>query len=428
MAKSKLLSIHIADRIVDNIGANRTVVALSAARLGDAVGNSILFIVIPLYVAKLPAPWFPIPETVLVGLLISLYGLTNALLQPFVGAWIDRVSRRKPFIQAGLVLMAIGTLAFLFAGRFSALLLIRSLQGIGVALTIPASLALMASATEKRTRGGSMGVYTSMRMVGLAIGPLIGGFLHDHVGFDAAFYTGAAFIFLGLILVHFWVHETPDGGRAKAAGTFRVLDRELLTAGIIGLAIATFLMASSFSMMSALEKQFNQRLGQGAFGFGLAFSALMVSRLLAQVPLGWLSDRIGRKPLIIGGLILMAPATVLLGLAVSTLQLTGFRAFQGVASAAIAAPAFALAADLSRSGGEGRQLSIVTTGFGLGIALGPLIAGVLGALVFELPFIIGGALTIVGAWIVYRYVPETVQRGESVAAKAQREALPAKTH
>ncbi len=413
------------DKIADSIGANRTVLALSVARLGDAVGNSILFVVIPLYVAKLPAPWFPIPETVLVGLLISLYGLTNALLQPFVGAWIDRVSRRKPFIQAGLVLMAIGTLAFVFAGRFSALLFIRGLQGIGVALTIPASLALMASATEKRTRGGSMGVYTSMRMVGFAIGPLIGGFLHDHVSFNAAFYTGAAFIFLGLIFVQVWVHETPDRSRAQSAGAFRVLDREFLTGGILGLAIATFLMASSFSMMSALEKQFNQRLGQGALGFGLAFSALMVSRLVAQVPLGWLSDRIGRKPLIIGGLVLMAPATVLLGLAATTLQLTGFRVFQGVASAAIAAPAFALAADLSRSGGEGRQLSIVTTGFGLGIALGPLIAGVLATVIFELPFIIGGALTLLGAWVVYRYVPETIHRRASSAAQARGAAQPA---
>jgi MFS family permease len=416
---------RLASRLADNIGANRTVLALSVARLGDAVGNSILFVVIPLYVAKLPAPGFSIPETVLVGLLISLYGLTNALLQPFVGAWIDRVSRRKPFIQAGLVLMAVGTLAFVFAGRFSALLLIRSLQGIGVALTIPASLALMASATEKRTRGGSMGVYTSMRMVGLAIGPLIGGFLYDHVSFDAAFYTGAAVIFVGLLLVQLWVHETPDKSRAKSAGAFRVLDRQLLTGGIIGLAIATFLMASSFSMMSALEKEFNQRLEQGALGFGLAFSALMVSRLVAQIPLGRLSDRIGRKPLIIAGLILMTPATALLGLAATTLQLTGFRVLQGVASAAIAAPAFALAADLSRSGGEGRQLSIVTTGFGLGIALGPLIAGVLATFVFELPFIIGGALTIVGAWIVYRHVPETVQRSESGAAKVQRKTLPA---
>jgi hypothetical protein len=50
----------------------------------------------------------------------------------------------------------------------------------------------------------------------------------------------------------------------------------------------------------------------------------------------------------------------------------------------------------------------------------------LGALVFELPFIIGGALTMVGAWIVYRFVPETVHRGEAGAAKAQQKALPAK--
>jgi MFS family permease len=413
------LTSHLWDNLADNLGVNRIVLALSIARLGDAVGNSILFVVIPLYVAKLPAPWFPVPETVLVGLLISLYGLTNALLQPVVGGWIDRASRRKPFIQAGLVLMTIGTLAFLLAGRFSTLLLIRGLQGVGVALTIPASLALMASNTEKRTRGGSMGVYTSLRMVGLAIGPLIGGFLHDHVGFSAAFYTGAGFILLGLILVQVWVHEAPEESRARPAGTFRVLDRELLTAGILGLAIATFLMASSFSMMSALEKQFNQRLSQGALGFGLAFSALMVSRLLAQMPLGWLSDRIGRKPLIIGGLLLMGPATALLGLAATTLQLTGFRVFQGIASAGIAAPAFALAADLSRSGGEGRQLSIVTTGFGLGIALGPLIAGALGALVFELPFVIGGALTMVGAWVVYRYVPETIQRSENHAGQVQ---------
>ena len=419
MLGERRLTANTIDKFANSIGANRTVLALSVARLGDAVGNSILIVVIPLYVAKLPAPWFPIPETVLVGVLISLYGLTNALLQPFVGAWIDRVSRRKPFIQAGLVLMAIGTLAFVFAGQFSALLLIRGLQGIGVALTIPASLALMASATEKRTRGGSMGVYTGMRMVGFAIGPLIGGFLYDHVNFNAAFYTGAAFIFLGLVFVQLWVHETPDKSRAQSAGSFRVLDRGLLTGGILGLAIATFLMANSFSMMSALEKEFNQRLGQGALGFGVAFSALMVSRLLAQVPLGWLSDRIGRKPLIIGGLILMAPATVLLGLAATTLQLTGFRVFQGVASAAIAAPTFALAADLSRSGGEGRQLSIVTTGFGLGIALGPLLAGVMATVLFELPFIIGGALTLVGAWIVYRYVPETVHRRESGAVKVR---------
>jgi hypothetical protein len=51
------------------------VIALSLARLGDAIGNSLLFVVISLYVARMPAPWFPSSETVRVGILISAYGV-----------------------------------------------------------------------------------------------------------------------------------------------------------------------------------------------------------------------------------------------------------------------------------------------------------------------------------------------------------------
>lgn len=397
-------------RVADGIGVNRVVLALSAARLADALGNSILFIIIPLYVARLPAPWFPVPESVLVGILISLYGLMFSFAQPLMGALSDRMGRRKPFIQGGLLFMAAGTLAFVFARRFTDLLLIRALQGIGVAATIPASMALMAAATEKRTRGGSMGVYSTMRMLGFAIGPLVGGFLQVQFGFNAAFYAGAALVSLSTLLVQVWVDEAPPETSAEAAGPFRLFDMDLLSTGIIALGIATFLMASAFSMMTTLENEFNARLQQTALGFSIAFSALTFSRLFVQVPLGRLSDRIGRKPLIIVGLILMGPTTALLGEVGTTLQLTGLRAFQGVASAAIAAPAFALAADLSMVGGEGRQMSVITMGFGLGIALGPLIAGVLAVFFFELPFYLGGVMSVIGAWIVHRYVPETVHR------------------
>ncbi len=399
-------------RIADSIGVNRVVLALSTARLADAMGNSILFIIIPLYVASLPAPWFPFPKPVLVGLLISLYGLINSIFQLVTGALSDRFSRRKPFIQGGLLLMAVSTLAFAFAGRFTDLLLLRLLQGIGVALTIPASMALMATATKKQTRGGAMGVYTTMRMVGFGIGPLIGGFLQVRFGFNAAFYAGAAFLFLSMILVHAWVDEIPAEVSAAKAQPFRIIDRELFSAsiGIFVLGVATFLMASSFSMMITLENEFNARLQQTALGFGVAFSALTLSRLIFQIPLGRLSDRIGRKPLIVTGLILMAPATILLGEVGTTLQLTGVQVFQGLASAGVAAPAFALAGDLSTAGGEGRQMSIITMGFGLGLALGPLIAGFLAVYFFELPFLIGGAMLVIGAAIVYIYVPETISR------------------
>jgi MFS family permease len=412
-------------RIADSMGVNRVVLTLSIARLADALGNSVLFIVIPLYVAKLPAPWFPLPDSVRVGLLISLYGLVNSAFQPIMGALSDRMSRRKPFILGGLILMGLGTFAFAFAGRFTDLLLLRSLQGLGVALTIPASMALMATATTKQTRGGSMGVYSTMRMVGFAAGPLIGGLLQMYFGFNAAFFAGAAFLLLSAILVQLYVDEVPVSAPTQAAGPFRIIDRELLAGGIVGLGVATFLMAIAFSMMGTLENEFNARLQQTVLGFSIAFSALTFSRLLVQVPLGRLSDRVGRKPLIVIGLILMAPATALLGEAATTMQLTGLRVFQGIASAGIAAPAFALAADLARSGGEGRQMSILTMGFGLGIALGPLIAGVLAVLFFELPFLVGGVMSLVGAWIVYHYVPETVHARRKQAMVLAQATVPA---
>ncbi|MCB0119145.1 MAG: MFS transporter [Anaerolineales bacterium] len=393
---------------LENIGGNRVVLALSAARLGDAVGNSILFIVLPLFVGKLPAPAFSMPETIRVGILVSLFGLTNAVLQPFAGALIDRVGSRKPFIMAGLSILGLATLGFIFASRFLDLLLLRLVQGVGVAMTIPAALALMVGSSKKETRGGSMGIYTTSRMLGLGIGPLVGGALYDKYGFDAAFYAGSGFIILALILVQLWVKEEPVKKVEKTPAKIRIIDKSLLTPGILGVAFATLVMAASFSMMAALEDQFNERLNMSAFVFGIAFSALLLSRVFTQVPLGRLSDRYGRKPFIIGGLILLAPVTAMLGFAHSATELIILRLIQGLASGGVAAPAFAIAADMAKEGGEGRQMSIVTMGFGLGVALGPLLAGVLAVYSFTLPFIIGGLICLPGAWIVSRLVPETV--------------------
>ena len=364
-----------------------------------------------MYVAELPAPWFHVPESVRVGILISLYGLVNSFLQPVMGAFSDRIGRRKPLILAGLFVMGASTLAFAWAGRFTDLLVLRSIQGIGVALTIPASLAVLAAATKKETRGGSMGFYSAMRMLGFAVGPLLGGYLFDRFGFNSAFFAGAAFIVLGIALVQVWVKDPPvKVVRSSERPPFKIFDAELITAGILGAGLASFVMASDFSMISALENEFNARLNQTAMGFGIAFSALMVSRLIFQIPLGRWSDKIGRKPLILWGLLLMAPVTFLLGVVATPTQFTGVRVLQGVASAAIAAPAFAVAADLSRTGGEGRQMSLITMGFGLGIAIGPLMAGVLAVYSFILPFIIAGLFTILSAWVVFKYLPETVQR------------------
>jgi MFS family permease len=123
------LGTHVAGRI----DVNRAVLAVSIGRMGDGIGNSLLFIVVPLFVAKLLAPAVSLPETVRAGLVISLFGLIASVGQPFAGAVIDRVNRRKPFVVGGLLLLCAATASFVLTSRFSHLLIFRALQGLGVA-------------------------------------------------------------------------------------------------------------------------------------------------------------------------------------------------------------------------------------------------------------------------------------------------------
>ncbi len=413
---------HIAAAFDKKFGISRGVLALSVARMADGLGNSILIVIIPLYVADLPHVYISFPLPVLVGILISVYGLISAAAQPFGGALADRLGRRKILIQAGLGIMCVGTLAFMLAGRFVDLLALRIIQGLAVALTIPASMSLMTAITKRETRGASMGFYSMLRLIGFSTGPILGGFLKVHFGFDAAFVVGSAFVLLAMVLIQSWVRDVKlsDEQRTAPRAALRVFDRNLMTPGILSAAVSTFLMANAFSMVTTLENEFNARLSMNAFGFGIAFSMVMIGRLLFQVPLGRLSDIIGRKPLVIGGLLLMAPVTALLGATTTSTQLILLRFAQGLAGAGIAAPAMAVAGDLSTQGGEGRQMSIVTTGFGLGIAVGPLLAGLLSVISFDLPFIVGGLMSLGGIWIVYRWMPETVD-GERALFKQHRQ-------
>lgn len=393
--------------LFESIGANKAVLALSFARLADAIGNSILFIIIPLYVAKIPDLTFNFSVPVLVGILISIYGFVNSLIQPITGALSDRIGRRKPLIQIGLAVLGACTIAFIFAQDYILLLVLRTIQGLAVALTITASMSLMAVITKRETRGGSMGVFSTFRVVGFSIGPILGGFLQTKFGFNSAFYAGAGFIFAAIIFVQIWVKEVRGEVPDSKKRDFKIFDFSLLNPGILSTAAATFLMASAFSMVTTLENEFNSRLDITAVGFGIAFSTLMIGRLIFQVPIGHFSDKIGRRPLIIIGLLAMGAATIFLGETNTLKELIIVRLIQGIATAGIAAPAFAVAADLAKSGGEGRQMSIVTMGFGLGISFGPLMAGLLAGFFFELPFLVIGILTMAGAWLVYKYMPET---------------------
>lgn len=387
----------------------RQVLILGLARMTGSMGNSLLVIIIPLYVASLPLGTGGLPRVALIGILISLYGLISAMTQPLAGRLSDWLGRRKPFLLFGLLAYAAATFSYSLIADYTGLAVLRAIQGVALAAVISGSISLMADITMPETRGGSMGIYNTFQGMGFVVGPLIAGPVQVYWGFNPAFYIATAvglgsavIVYLGIAeprIKEIAVEQDPVGSSFapnRASGEFLVM-------GLVFL-----ITALCMSMMSTLQNEFNARLDQTAVGFSFAFSVMVLARLITQIPLGRLSDFIGRKKLILGGLLFLAPATVALGYVGSTGQLVLARALQGVATAGIAVPTFALAADKAQKGRTGAQMSLITMSFGLGLALGPLVAGWLaGYLSFESPFYLGGALCLLGAYLVVARLRET---------------------
>lgn len=79
------------------------------------------------------------------------------------------------YIILGLGMFVVADLLFPIAGSFLQVFALRALQGLGIALTVPCTLALLSDASSSDTRGGYMGLYNTFRLAGFGVGPLIAG-------------------------------------------------------------------------------------------------------------------------------------------------------------------------------------------------------------------------------------------------------------
>jgi MFS family permease len=70
-------------------------------------------------------------------------------------------------------------------------------------------------------------------------------------------------------------------------------------------------------------------------------------------------------------------------------------------------------------------MSLISMGFGLGLAMGPLLAGLSAAVFFKLPFLTVGLLSLAGAWVIYRYLPETVEGSIVFFGRNRNQIIPA---
>lgn len=133
---------------------------------------------------------------------IEAYALLLAALLLVGGAAGDHYGRRRVFL-IGVVLFAAMSAACGLAASLAQLIAARALQGVGAALMVPGSLAIIGASFDARERGKAIALWSGATSVTSALGPLLGGWLIDHLSWRAAFFLNlplAAFVVVAALL------------------------------------------------------------------------------------------------------------------------------------------------------------------------------------------------------------------------------------
>lgn len=422
------------------LGTDRRVFTLAFARMADALGNSFLIIVLPIYIASgevrieglvgQNVGGLVLGEQFLIGLVLSLFGFLNSFGQPFTGRLSDRVGKRRLFILLGLAIFGVSSAAYPFVEAYGAVLVVRALQGVGAAFTIPCTVALVNEyAASDAERGGNFGVFNTFRLIGFGFGPIVagvviaGGFGREGVieytlaglsfsGFDAAFAIAVLGAAISFTLVTIFIRDPESTGAAAGENlSVAILDRSgsKLLDPVFVLGVGTFFMATTIALFATLEGPVRARLDESTFLFSVQFAAVVIANVLLQVPIGRASDRYGRRPFIVAGFAILVPSVFVQGIITTPLVMVAARLIQGIAVALVFAPALALAGDLAGERQSGTTLSVLTTAFGLGVAVGPLASGFLynvGS--FSTPFTFGAVLALLALVLTYSQVEDTL--------------------
>lgn len=163
---------------------------------------------------------------------VNAYTLPLAALILLGGALGDHQGRRR-WLVIGTALFGVASLVCALSGSLEMLLAGRALQGIGAALLLPNSLALLNGAYEGEARGQAIGTWAAAGAIAAAIAPLIGGWLVENVGWPSIFYINLPLVAAAILVALTRVHEVADPESAR-------LDLGGAVLATLGLGAATY--------------------------------------------------------------------------------------------------------------------------------------------------------------------------------------------
>jgi EmrB/QacA subfamily drug resistance transporter len=140
---------------------------------------------------------------------VAAYALTFASLLLTGGKLGDLLGRRKIFI-VGLTVFTLSSLACGLSSSAPQLISARAVQGIGAALMMPATLSIISHTFHARERGMAIGIWAGVSALALAIGPLLGGIITEHISWNWIFYVNVPIGVAGVIAALTVVPESRD--------------------------------------------------------------------------------------------------------------------------------------------------------------------------------------------------------------------------
>ncbi|GLQ88316.1 MFS transporter [Dyella flagellata] len=161
------------------------------------------------------------------------YALFLASLLLVGGTLGDRFGRKRIFML-GVGLFTLASIGCSLSSAVLPLIVARAFQGIGAALLVPGSLALISATFPPSERGAAIGTWSAFSGITAAIGPVIGGFLVEHYSWNWAFLVNVP---VGAVLLAICVAKVPES-KGSVAGPVDVLGACLVTVGLAGLVFA----------------------------------------------------------------------------------------------------------------------------------------------------------------------------------------------
>ena len=189
--------------------------------------------------------------------------------------------------------------------------------------------------------------------------------------------------------------------------------------GVVALCSAIILNFVGQGSMSPVLPLFTESLGAGATLIGLVVVMFTVGRLLMSLPGGILTQRLGRKPLLVAGVTLAGVGTLLAAFSQDAGQLLGFRLLSGLGNGTFLVAAIVYLKDISTTETRARYQSLNELSIVFGLSVGSVIGGLLAdAVSLRAPFFLQAAMTAMAVPVILLFIPETKRLVDSQEAAA----------